>query len=69
MAPTPSPTDFSQDEAALLVTFAAQAMQVLATDHLEPSVVATEAFDIAEAMVKEYRRRLSRAGGQPKTWT
>jgi hypothetical protein len=62
MAPTPSPTDFSQDDAALLVTFAGQAMQVLVTDHLEPSAVAIEAFDIAEAMVKEYRRRVSGDG-------
>lgn len=64
MAPTPSITDFSPDEAALLVTFAGQAMQVLITDHLEPSAVAAEAFEIAEAMVKEYRRRVSGAGGR-----
>lgn len=69
MAPTPSPADFSQAEAALLVTFAGQAMQVLVTDHLEPSAVAAEAFDIAEAMVTEYRRRVSGVEHQPRTWT
>jgi hypothetical protein len=46
----------SQDEAALLITFAGQVMQILVVDHLELSAIASEAFDIAEAMVMEYRR-------------
>jgi hypothetical protein len=69
MASTLTTADFSQDEAALLITFAGQAMQALVTEHLKPSAVAAEAFDIAEAMVNEYRRRVSGVGHPPDTRT